>query len=61
MKNKQDLIVFVSAIVFFLCIIGYALTGIVMVWICSWSIFAKLFVILTIIGILSIFFIDFIS
>ena len=31
MKDEQDLIIFVSAIVFFLCIIGYALTGIVMV------------------------------
>lgn len=31
MKDEQDLIIFVSAIVFFLCIIGYVLTGIVMV------------------------------
>lgn len=60
MKNEQDLIVFISAIVFLLCVIGCILTGMVMLWTCNWSIFAKLFATFITIGTLSAFFTDFI-
>lgn len=58
MKDKHDAIDFVSAIIFFLCVIGCILTGMVMLWTSNWSIFAKLFLTFINIGTLSILFTD---
>ena len=60
MNDKQDLIVLVSAIIFFLCVIGCILTGMVMLWTCDWNIFAKLFLTFINIGTLAVLFADFI-